>query len=57
MTALVRADIQIGAMNADAALAALSVAPGVALLRIERLTWSLDGAPLDFEYLYVFEDE
>ncbi|MBQ5940637.1 GntR family transcriptional regulator [Massilia sp. AB1] len=51
---LAHADIQIGAINADAALAAaLSMAPGAALLRIERLTWSLDGAPLDFEYLYV----
>lgn len=51
---LAHADIQIGAVNADAALAAaLSVAPGAALLRIERLTWSLEGLPLDFEYLYV----
>ena len=52
--ALGHADIQIGALNADAALAtALSVAPGAALLRIERLTWTVDGVPLDFEYLYV----
>lgn len=52
--ALGHADIQIGAVNADAALAAaLAVAPGSALLRIERLTCAPDGAPLDFEYLYV----
>jgi len=48
------ADIQIGAVNADIALAAaLRVEPGAALLRIERLTWTADGVPLDFEYLYV----
>jgi GntR family transcriptional regulator len=48
------ADVQIGAVNADAALAtALCVEPGAALLRIERLTWTADGVPLDFEYLYV----
>ena len=48
------ADIQIGAVNADPELArALHVAPGAALLRIERLTYGADGAPLDFEYLYV----
>ncbi len=48
------ADIQIGAVNADHALAeALRVEPGAALLRIERLTWTADGMPLDFEYLYV----
>ncbi|MCS0628958.1 GntR family transcriptional regulator [Telluria mixta] len=48
------ADIQIGAINADVALAqALRVEPGAALLRIERLTWTADGVPLDFEYLYV----
>lgn len=52
--ALGHADIQIGAMGADPALAtALGVAPGAALLRIERLTWTADGQPLDFEYLYV----
>ena len=32
---------------------ALRVDPGAALLRIERLTWTADGVPLDFEYLYV----
>ena len=48
------ADVRIGAINADAALAtALCVEPGAALLRIERLTWTADGVPLDFEYLYV----
>jgi GntR family transcriptional regulator len=48
------ADIQIGAINAQAELAGLlSVTPGTALLRIERLTWTAQGLPLDFEYLYV----
>ncbi|CAN7610473.1 GntR family transcriptional regulator [Massilia sp. LjRoot122] len=52
--ALGHADIQIGAVNADPALAAaLTVEPGTALLRIERLTCAPDGTPLDFEYLYV----
>jgi GntR family transcriptional regulator len=52
--ALNHADIQIGAINAQAELAtALSVAPGTALLRIERLTFTSEGVPLDFEYLYV----
>jgi GntR family transcriptional regulator len=52
--ALGHADVQIGAVNADADLAAaLRVQPGAALLRIERLTWTADGVPLDFEYLYV----
>ncbi len=51
------ADVQIGAISADAGLAAsLSVAPGTALLRIERLTWTAAGVPLDFEYLYVRGD-
>jgi GntR family transcriptional regulator len=54
---LSHADVQIGAISADAALAkALSVAPGTALLRIERLTWTANGAPLAFEYLYVRGD-
>lgn len=53
---LSHADIQIGAVSADAELAAaLSVPPGTALLRIERLTWA-DGVPVDFEYLYVRGD-
>lgn len=53
------ADVRIDAITADATLAdedlaaALHVEPGAALLRIERLTWSADGVPLDFEYLYV----
>ena len=48
------ADIQIGAQGADPAMAAaLEVAPGAALLRIERLTWTAAGEPLDFEYLHV----
>ncbi|NIA54473.1 GntR family transcriptional regulator [Massilia sp. TW-1] len=52
--ALGHADIRIDAVNADAALAdALRVERGAALLRIERLTWTADGVPLDFEYLYV----
>jgi len=51
--ALGHADLQIGAIIADQALAeALQVAQGSALLRIERLTYSADGKPLDFEYLY-----
>ncbi|QBE67203.1 GntR family transcriptional regulator [Pseudoduganella lutea] len=55
--ALSHADIHIGAIAADAGLAAaLDVAPGTALLRIERLTWTVDGVPLDFEYLYVRGD-
>lgn len=57
--ALGHADVQIGAQNADVnaadadLAAALCVEPGAALLRIERLTWTADGVPLDFEYLYV----
>lgn len=51
--ALGHADLQIGAIVADRALAeALQVAEGSALLRIERLTYTADGKPLDFEYLY-----
>lgn len=47
------ADLQIGAVVADAALAsALRVPEGTALLRIERLTHTADDRPLDFEYLY-----
>jgi GntR family transcriptional regulator len=52
-----RADLQIGAISADAVLAeALRVDEGTALLRIERLTHGADGKPLDFEYLYVRGD-
>ncbi len=55
--ALGHADLRIDAVCADQALAdALRVAPGSAILRIERLTHSIsaDGkaVPLDFEYLY-----
>ncbi|MBB3211852.1 GntR family transcriptional regulator [Herbaspirillum sp. Sphag1AN] len=51
--ALGHADLQIGAVTADQPLAeALQVAEGAALLRIERLTSTADGKPLDFEYLY-----
>ncbi len=47
------ADVRIDAILADdATAAALQVAPGSALLRLERLTHTADGAPLDFEYLY-----
>lgn len=52
--ALGHADIQIGAVNANTELAAaLGVAPGTALLRIERLTFSAEGEALDYEHLYV----
>lgn len=51
------ADIGISAVNADAGLArALDIAPGTALLRIERLTVTQAGEPIDFEYLYVCGD-
>lgn len=51
--ALGHADVRIDAILADApTAAALQVAPGSALLRMERLTHSAAGAPLDFEYLY-----
>jgi len=51
--ALGHADLQIGAIVADQALAeALQVTEGSALLRIERLTYTAEGKPLDFEYLY-----
>src|SRR5450830_892340 len=51
--ALGHADLQIGAVIADHTLAeALQVNEGTALLRIERLTYTADGKPLDFEYLY-----
>lgn len=55
--ALGHADVQIGAVNADADLArALQVETGTALLRIERLTVTRDGEPIDFEHLYVCGD-
>ncbi|CAN7469203.1 GntR family transcriptional regulator [Pseudoduganella sp. LjRoot289] len=51
--ALGRADLQIEAALADPALAlALRAAEGSAVLRMERLTHTAAGAPLDFEYLY-----
>ncbi|MDM0037689.1 GntR family transcriptional regulator [Variovorax sp. J22G21] len=51
--ALGHADLQIDAMLADEVLArALDVDEGTAVLRIERLTHTADGAPLDFEDLY-----
>jgi GntR family transcriptional regulator len=47
------ADLKIDAISADKNLAAdLQLAEGAALLRIERLTHTADGKPLDFEYLY-----
>jgi len=51
--ALGNAELQIEAITADSALAgALNLQPGAALLRIERLTYTADRVPLDFEYLY-----
>ena len=51
--ALGRADLQIDATLADEALAqALHVGEGSPVLRMERLTHTAAGAPLDFEYLY-----
>lgn len=51
--ALGHADLQIDAMLADEVLSrALSVPEGTAVLRVERLTRTTDGAPLDFEDLY-----
>lgn len=51
--ALGHADLQIDATLADDTLApALQVEKGTALLRLERLTHTAAGAPLDFEYLY-----
>ncbi len=47
------ADMQIEAMLADASLAVpLRVEEGTPILRIERLTFTTDQQPLDFEYLY-----
>lgn len=51
--ALGRADLQLDAMLADEALARpLQIEEGTALLRMERLTHTAEGQPLDFEYLY-----
>lgn len=51
--ALGHADLTLDAIAASAGIAALLRVPvGTAILRIERLTWSAEGEPLDFEYLY-----
>lgn len=51
--ALGRADLQLDAMLADEVLARpLQIEEGTALLRMERLTHTAEGQPLDFEYLY-----
>lgn len=48
-----RAELRIDAMLADARLAAaLAVAEGSPVLRIERLTLTAADKPIDFEYLY-----
>ncbi|KAF0813848.1 putative HTH-type transcriptional regulator YurK [Andreprevotia sp. IGB-42] len=55
--ALGHADLAIDAVLADAATAALlQVDTGAPILRIERLTHTHDGQPLDFEYLYCRAD-
>ncbi|MFV3371410.1 GntR family transcriptional regulator [Pseudomonas sp. NY15435] len=47
------ADLAIDAILADAELArALEVQEGSPVMRIERLTHTADGAPLDYEHLY-----
>jgi GntR family transcriptional regulator len=51
--ALGKADLRIDAILADHALsAALQIGEGMPVLRIERLTHTAGGKPLDFEYLY-----
>lgn len=51
--ALGHADLAIDAILAESDLTrALKVEEGSPIMRIERLTHSADGAPLDFEYLY-----
>lgn len=51
--ALGHADLQVDATVSDATLSqALRIEQGSALLRIERLTHTADGVPLDFEYLH-----
>lgn len=51
--ALGEAEIQIEAMLADETLALmLKIEEGSPVLRIERLTYTAEGKPLDFEYLY-----
>ncbi|HEU0202348.1 MAG TPA: UTRA domain-containing protein, partial [Burkholderiaceae bacterium] len=55
--ALGNAGLRIGAMLADATLAGLlKVEDGAPILRIERLTSTAGGEPLDFEYLYYRAD-
>lgn len=47
------AEVQIEAISADAAVAhLLAIEEGAPLLRIERLTRTSDGQPLDYEHLY-----
>lgn len=51
--ALGQAELHIEAMLADTALAHfLKVEESAPVLRIERLTYTSEGKPLDFEYLY-----
>jgi GntR family transcriptional regulator len=51
--ALGKAELQIEAMLADETLAGLlQIEEGAPILRMERLTYSVDGKPIDFEYLY-----
>jgi GntR family transcriptional regulator len=51
--ALGNADLCIESVVADAELAsALKIEEGSAILRIERLTFTADRNPLDFEFLY-----
>lgn len=51
--ALGEAELQIEAMLADESLARhLKIEEGAPVLRIERLTYTAAGQPLDFEYLY-----
>jgi len=51
--ALGEAELHIEAATADAPLARLlGIEEGAPILRIERLTFTAAGAPLDFEYLY-----
>ncbi len=51
--ALGAAELQIESMLADDYLARqLKVEEGAPVLRIERLTFSADGRPIDFEYLF-----
>ncbi|MDR1854152.1 MAG: GntR family transcriptional regulator [Azoarcus sp.] len=52
-TPLGHADLSINAINADNTLASLlSIPVGAPVLRMERLTWSKAGQPIDFEYLF-----